>query len=147
MRFPLNGLVGFTVARRRFWSARRLACGLAALFAAGCSTVGTHPLKLGSEVISRCDPGKGPDCRPVYVSCEQLDLLELTFHIGIFDQEQTTVACPPELSDGPATVEVRYRVGEPFYMIDTNWLRDGLSQNASAGPFSENDPDWKMLLR
>lgn len=93
------------------------------------------------------NPAKEPGCRPTYVSCEQLDLKELTLHIGVFDTESTTVACPSTLSSGPATVQVNYRTGEPFYMIDTSFSREGLNQNVSAGPFAEADSEWQMLIR
>ncbi len=116
------------------------------LFAA-CSSVNSHPLKLQTEVATPCNPAKDPGCRPVYVSCEQLELKELTLRIGVFDSESTTVPCPAELSNGPVSVEVQYRTGEPFYMIDTSFVREGLVQNVSAGPFSESDPDWRMLIR
>lgn len=113
----------------------------------GCSSVSSHPLKLMTEVATPCNPAKEPGCRPTYVSCEQLDLKELTLHIGVFDTESTTVACPSTLSSGPATVQVNYRTGEPFYMIDTSFSREGLNQNVSAGPFAEADAEWQMLIR
>ena len=116
-------------------------------FFVGCSSVNSHPLKLQTEVATPCNPAKDPGCRPVYVSCEQLELKELTLRVGVFDNETTTVPCPKDLSSGPVTVEVHYRTGEPFYMIDTSVVREGLVQNVSAGPFSESDPDWRMLIR
>lgn len=100
-----------------------------------------------TQVATPCNPAKEPGCRPVYVSCEQLDLRELTIQVGVFDTESTTVPCPPALSEGPVTVEISYRTGEPFYMVDTSFVREGLTQNVSAGPFSETDPDWRMLIR
>jgi hypothetical protein len=114
---------------------------------AGCSSVSSHPLKLVTEVATPCDPSKMPGCRPTYVSCEQLDLKELTLRVGIFETESTTVSCPAMLSDGPALVQVNYRTGEPFYMIDTSFLREGLNQNVSAGPFSDADSEWQMFIR
>lgn len=114
---------------------------------AGCSSVNSHPLKLLTQVATPCNPAKEPGCRPVYVSCEQLDLRELTFRVGVFETESTTVPCPQALTEGPVTVEVNYRTGEPFYMVDTSFVREGLTQNVSAGPFSETDPDWRMLIR
>lgn len=117
------------------------------LIFAGCSSVNSHPLKLMTQVATPCNPAKDPGCRPVYVSCEQLDLRELTLRVGVFDSEHTTVTCPPELINGPVTVQVSYRTGEPFYMVDTDFVREGLTQNVSSGPFSESDPEWQMLIR
>lgn len=117
------------------------------IFFVGCSSVTPHPLKLMTEVATPCNPAKEPGCKPVYVSCEQLDLKELTLRVGVFDGENTTISCPQTLSQGPVTVDVQYRTGEPFYMIDTSFVREGLVQNVSAGPFSDTDPDWRMLIR
>lgn len=126
---------------------RALWTTLLGLLFAGCSSVNTHPLKLATEVATPCNPVREPGCRPVYVSCEQLDLKELTLRVGVFDAESTTIQCPKELSAGPVTVDVQYRTGEPFYMIDTSFVREGLTQNVSAGPFSDTDPDWRMMIR
>ncbi|HMU38400.1 MAG TPA: hypothetical protein PKE31_05260 [Pseudomonadota bacterium] len=119
---------------------------LSGLFSVACSSVGSHSFLLHTEAITRCDPSKEPACRPVYVSCDQLGLTELTFRVGVFEAESTTVACPENLSQGPATLLLTYRLGEPFYVIDTTFSRDGLVQNASAGPFSDADT-WDMLIR
>ena len=75
----------------------------------------------------------------MYVSCEQLDLKELTLRVGVFDAGIHHHPVSQRLSAGPVTVDVRYRTGEPFYAIDTSFVREGLTQNVSAGPFSDTD--------
>ena len=72
---------------------------------------------------------------PTYSSCADLQLTQLTLAVGMFDSESTTISCPADLTSGRAEVQVSYRPGLDFYMVDTDFTRDGERIYITAGPF------------
>ena len=125
-------------------SAFLLAVGVAA-----CSPTATHDVAILSPVSEPCDKKADPSCQPLYTSCTDLGVTTLRLAVGVFDREISIVNCPAELQSGPKVVQVSYRPGANFYMIDASFPRDGENVYIAAGPFPEDSPDapWQVLLR
>ena len=126
---------------------RLLFVGTALVFSA-CSSVGTHPVTLLSPVSEPCKAGD-TGCKPTYYSCADLNVTSLRLAVGVFDQEVTTVACPADLQSGSAVVQVGYKPGADFYMIDASFQRDAETVYIAAGPYPDNQATmpWQVLLR
>lgn len=120
------------------------------LSSSGCgAAVERHSLDIVSPVWEPCSKLIDPNCTPVYASCADLGLTELKLTVGQFARETTTVACPAGLEKGRVGVDVAYRPGESFYMVDTSIVREGLLVYITAGPFPELDDKipWRLHLR
>ena len=95
-----------------FWGlpfAAGLVLGGAGLLGSGCGETAERSLTLVSPVLEPCNKSRDPSCTDTFFGCADLKAEQLTFSVGLFDKESTTVACPPELSSGSATVKIRYR--------------------------------------
>lgn len=116
---------------------------------AACSTTATHDVAILSPVAEPCDKKADPNCQPTYTSCADLSVTTLRLAVGVFDREISIVNCPAELQSGPKVVQVSYRPGANFYMIDASFPRDGENVYIAAGPFPENQAEqpWQVLLR
>lgn len=119
------------------------------LSSSGCGAVEHHSLAIVSPVWEPCSKLIDPNCTPVYASCTDLGLTQLKLDVGQFARETTTVACPAGLEKGSVSVDVAYRPGESFYMVDTSIVREGLLVYITAGPFPELDDKtpWRLHLR
>lgn len=128
---------------------RFLMVSLAALVAGqvGCSSSAQRALLLIPPIAEPCDPLRDPGCKPVYDSCETLNLKTITVETGLFHRARTEVACPADLGSGSATIQVGYGPGEDFYMIDASYTRNMEKQNITSGPFLESDREWRIVLR
>lgn len=126
----------------------RLSLVCTGLFFSACSSVGTHDLTLVSPVSEPCKLAD-PTCTPTYYSCADLNVTELHLEVGAFDHEVTTVPCPANLGTGSAVVQVGYKPGANFYMIDASFQRDAMTVYIAAGPYPESQQDqpWQVLLR
>lgn len=120
---------------------------LLATAAGGCSSTAQHSLTLIPPIAEPCDPAKEPGCKPVYDSCDSLNLKSLSVEVGLFARARTELPCPADLGNGAATVSVSYSPGEDFYMIDASYSRNMEKQNLTAGPFLESDREWRIVLR
>lgn len=120
----------------------------AVLFSA-CSSVATHDVMLLSPIAEPCNKAADPNCQPTYTSCADLSVTTLRLAVGVFDREVTFVPCPDNLPSGRAVVQVSYKPGANFYMIDASFPRDGEDVFVAAGPFPEDQADnpWQVLLR
>ena len=148
-----------TNLRMRFtWLGCALVWTAVSSLTGGCSPTAQHALTLVSPVFEPCDPRKNPGCMPTYSSCADLQLTQLTLAVGMFDSEPTTVSCPADLTSGRAEVQVSYRPGLDFYMVDTDFTRDGERIYITAGPFQaprsdvpaggkDPAPPWQLILR
>ncbi len=115
-----------------------------------CSSSATHEVAILSPVSQPCKNLADPSCKPAHFSCADLSVTELRLAVGVFDREVTTVACPEDLQQtGSALVQVAYRPGSNFYMIDASFPREGETVYIAAGPFPENQAaqPWQVLLR
>lgn len=114
-----------------------------------CSSSATHEVAILSPVAEPCSK-TDPGCQPTYFSCADLSVTELRLAVGVFERETTTVACPENLQQtGSAVVQVSYKPGSNFYMIDASFPREGETVYIAAGPFPENQAaqPWQVLLR
>ncbi len=120
-----------------------------ALVLSACSSLATHEVAILSPVAEPCDKKADPSCQPTYTSCADLSVTSLRLTVGVFDREITVVPCPEDLPTGRAVVQVSYKPGANFYMIDASFPRDGETVFIAAGPFPESQPDypWQVLLR
>ncbi|MFO0573967.1 MAG: hypothetical protein U1A78_08220 [Polyangia bacterium] len=135
-----------------FWGlpfAAVLVLGGAVLTGSGCGETAERSLTLLSPVLEPCNKSRDPSCTDTFFGCADLKAEQLTFSVGLFDKESTTVACPPELSSGSATVKIRYRPGLRFYAVDTSYSREDEQLNVTAGPFAEDEAatPWRMKLK
>lgn len=114
-----------------------------------CSSSATHEVAILSPVSEPCKNLADPSCKPAYFSCADLSVTELRLAVGVFDREVTTVPCPANLQTGDAVVQVSYKPGANFYMIDASFPREGETVYIAAGPFPENQAaqPWQVLLR
>ena len=120
------------------------------LGASACSSSATHEVAILSPVAEPCNKVADPGCQPTYFSCADLSVTELRLAVGVFEREVTTVACPQDLQQtGSAVVQVSYKPGSNFYMIDASFPREGETVYIAAGPFPENQAaqPWQVLLR
>ncbi len=126
----------------------RLLLILPALVFSACSSVATHELTLLSPVSEPCKAGD-TGCQPTYFSCADLSLTTLRLGVGVFDHEVTTVTCPADLQSGHAKVQVNYKPGANFYMIDASFTREAETIYIAAGPYPEDQATlpWQLLLR
>jgi hypothetical protein len=126
-----------------------LVFSLAALatISGGCSSSAQHSLTLIPPISEPCDPAREPGCKPVYDSCDSLNLKTLSIEVGLFARARTELPCPADLGSGAATVSVSYSPGEDFYMIDATYSRNMEKQNLTAGPFLESDREWRIVLK
>ena len=116
---------------------------------AACSATATHDVAILSPVSEPCDKKADPSCQPLYTSCTDLGVTTLRLAVGVFDREISIVNCPAELQSGPKVVQVSYKPGANFYMIDASFPREGEIVYIAAGPFPENQAEqpWQVLLR
>jgi hypothetical protein len=112
-----------------------------------CGETAERPLTLISPLLEPCDRSRDPSCKDLYIGCAELKAERLTFEVGLFDTESTTVDCPAELSTGKATVVIRYRPGLSAYAVNTSYTREDELLNVAAGPFSENETATPWLMR
>lgn len=120
------------------------------LATSACSSSATHELAILSPVAEPCKNLADPGCQSTYFSCADLSVTELRLAVGVFEREVTTVACPENLQKtGRAVVQVSYKPGSNFYMIDASFAREGETVYIAAGPFPENQAaqPWQVLLR
>lgn len=115
----------------------------------GCGETAERSLTLVSPVLEPCNRTRDPNCVDTFFSCAELKAERLTFEVGLFDTESTTVDCPAELATGRATVKIRYQPGLRFYAVNTSYSREEEQLNVAAGPFSEDEAatPWRMLLK
>jgi hypothetical protein len=152
MRSPsrcTQGSWGGVLFRSRWRGGARFILAGAALLGQGCGETAERSLTLLSPVLEPCNKSRDPSCTDTFFACADLKAEQLTFEVGLFDKESTTVPCPPELSSGSATVKIRYRPGLRFYAVDTSYRREDEQLNVTAGPFSEDEAatPWRMRLK
>ena len=128
---------------------RFLLVSFAALVAGqvGCSSPAQRAVVLIPPIAEPCDQARDPGCKPVYDSCETLNLKSIAIEIGLFQRAHTEVPCPTDLGNGSATVQVGYAPGEDFYMLDASYTRNMERQNITSGPFLESDREWRIVLK
>lgn len=122
-----------------------LVLAIGALLVSGCEAVGMRPVRLDFPVVD-CS-GNTSICFP-FRTCSELQIKLIYITVGPAHPRTTLIACPSSLVAPAVVTMVDYTPGQGSYEISAKYEKGMTTEVATAGPFSDEDPQtpWRLFL-